>query len=54
MTAVQSNDAMLLLGQGMSLKNVALTLQVSEWDIVEIIPKGGLRKRKRESVRETV
>lgn len=37
MTAAQIADAMAFLAQRMSIKNVALTVGVSEWQIVDLI-----------------
>lgn len=40
MTANQTSDALAYLAQGMSIKDVASTLGVSEWQIAAIFGRG--------------
>lgn len=45
MTSTEITNALTFLAQRMSIKDVALTLGVSEWEVVQIIPRGKTRCR---------
>jgi len=48
MASTEITNALAYLAQRMSIKEVALTLGVSEWEVVQIVPRG--RSRNKDSV----